>query len=115
MSSESETKGGKPSRALILVAVFAAAAGIWLGVDFFGDGRGPAPPTGEMQASTLLPTPKPLTPFTLADQDGRPFTLDDLAGRWTFVSFGYTSCPDVCPTTMATFNALDGMISPEGT
>ena len=37
-------------------------------------------------------------PFTLTDQDGRPFTERNLAGRYALVSFGYTFCPDVCPT-----------------
>ncbi len=37
-------------------------------------------------------------PFALTDQNGRPFTDRDLAGRYPIVYFGYTFCPDVCPT-----------------
>lgn len=37
-------------------------------------------------------------PFTLTDQDGRTVTDRDLAGRYRIVYFGYTFCPDVCPT-----------------
>ncbi len=48
----------------------------------------------------LLPEPKPLTSFELVDKDGQPFGLDQLKGRWSFVFFGYTHCPDVCPTSM---------------
>lgn len=40
-------------------------------------------------------------PFTLIDQDGRPRTDEDFRGRWVLVYFGYTYCPDVCPTTLA--------------
>ena len=40
-------------------------------------------------------------PFALVDQTGRPFTADDLAGKPRLLYFGYTSCPDVCPTTLA--------------
>ena len=39
-------------------------------------------------------------PFTLTDQNGRPRTERDFRGKWTLVYFGYTYCPDVCPTTL---------------
>jgi protein SCO1/2 len=59
----------------------------------------PEPPA--LQQATLLPTPKAVTAFRLSDQSGQPFTLDNLKGRWTLAFFGYTHCPDVCPTSMA--------------
>lgn len=37
-------------------------------------------------------------PFTLTDQNGRRVTERDFAGRYRIMYFGYTSCPDVCPT-----------------
>ena len=39
-------------------------------------------------------------PFHLVDQNGKPFTDADLKGKWHLVFFGYTHCPDVCPTTL---------------
>jgi protein SCO1/2 len=39
-------------------------------------------------------------PFSLVDQDGRPVTEADLKGRPTLVFFGFTRCPDVCPTAL---------------
>lgn len=39
-------------------------------------------------------------PFTLTDQDGRPFSSARLRGRWSIFYFGYTFCPDACPTDM---------------
>ena len=39
-------------------------------------------------------------PFTLLDGDGKAVTQDDYAGEPTLVFFGYTHCPDVCPTTL---------------
>jgi cytochrome oxidase Cu insertion factor (SCO1/SenC/PrrC family) len=39
--------------------------------------------------------------FSLVDHTGRPVTERDYLGRWQLVFFGYTSCPDVCPTTLA--------------
>jgi len=40
-------------------------------------------------------------PFKLTDQDGKPFSSDALAGKYRIVYFGYTFCPDACPTDMA--------------
>jgi protein SCO1/2 len=39
-------------------------------------------------------------PFQLVDQNGRPTDQSVLKGKWSAVFFGYTYCPDVCPTTM---------------
>jgi protein SCO1 len=41
-------------------------------------------------------------PFTLTDQDGQRFDSTKLAGRYSIFYFGYTFCPDVCPTDMQT-------------
>ncbi len=47
-------------------------------------------------------------PFTLVNAAGKPVTDRDLLGKYLLVYFGYTYCPDVCPTTLATVaNALD--------
>jgi protein SCO1/2 len=40
-------------------------------------------------------------PFTLVDQDGKPFSSDQLRGKYRIFYFGYTFCPDACPTDMA--------------
>lgn len=39
-------------------------------------------------------------PFSLTDQDGKRVTDADYAGKWKLVFFGFTSCPEVCPTTL---------------
>src|SRR6185503_17908299 len=39
-------------------------------------------------------------PFRLIDQNGKPFTEANLQGKWHLVFFGYTHCPDTCPTTL---------------
>lgn len=41
--------------------------------------------------------------FTLTDGDGKPFTLSSLKGKVVLLTFGYTHCPDVCPTSLLTY------------
>jgi len=48
----------------------------------------------------LWPEPKPLSALALIDQHKQPFNLEHLKGKWTFLFFGYTYCPDICPTAM---------------
>ena len=48
----------------------------------------------------LVKNPIPVRPFELLDQDKKPFNMDRLKGAWTLMFFGYTHCPDVCPTTL---------------
>ena len=43
-------------------------------------------------------------PFQLSDHHGNVFTNKNLLGKWSFVFIGYTSCPDVCPTTLQNLN-----------
>lgn len=45
-------------------------------------------------------------PFTLTSQDGAPVTEKALLGHPTLVFFGYTHCPDVCPTTLADISSM---------
>lgn len=42
--------------------------------------------------------------FSLIDDNGNAFTAADLRGKWSLLFFGYTYCPDICPTTMAQLN-----------
>jgi protein SCO1/2 len=50
----------------------------------------------------------------LTDADGRKRTLADFKGKVTLVFFGYTQCPDVCPTTMAELAAVKRDLGPDG-
>lgn len=75
------------------LALCAALAGFWLAREL--DSSGP-----ELASGTWLPRPKALSDFALRDQNDRPFTLHDLTGTPALVFFGFTHCPDVCPTTL---------------
>jgi protein SCO1/2 len=51
--------------------------------------------------------------FHLTDQAGRPADQSLLRGKWTAVFFGYTFCPDVCPTTLQTLGAASRELGPQ--
>jgi protein SCO1/2 len=51
--------------------------------------------------------------FTLTDQDGRPFQLAQLRGKVVLLFFGYTSCPDACPTTLSKLSRVYRLIGPQ--
>jgi protein SCO1/2 len=86
---------------LILIAAVAAALGLWLGSRAFAPSSAP-----QLAAAVLYPAPRELPDFSLTRSDGGTLTQDDWKGRWTVVFFGFTHCPDVCPTTLATFKQV---------
>lgn len=49
---------------------------------------------------------KPLADFSLDDQHGELVTKQQFLGQWNLVFLGYTSCPDICPLTLAKLNAV---------
>lgn len=53
---------------------------------------------------------KSLKAFHLIDQENKQFGLEQLAGGWTFVFFGYTHCPDICPATLSQLTLLNHSI-----
>ncbi len=96
------TSSVRVALAALVVAVLAAACG--------GTAATPSPtpimvepvtqpPLG--QRETAYDPPEEAPPLVLTDQDGKPFDLASLRGQPVFVYFGYTHCPDVCPTTLA--------------
>jgi protein SCO1/2 len=59
------------------------------------------PELPQLKQGTLLPSAKAVADFQLTDHYGKPFTRENLKGKWSFAFFGYTHCPDVCPTSLA--------------
>ena len=55
---------------------------------------------------SVLEDPVTVPDFTLTDQSGQPFRLSDQRGQVVLLFFGYTSCPDVCPTTLGTWRKV---------
>jgi len=66
--------------------------------------------SGQIQTATSTGTALVGGPFTLTDQDGRKVTEKHFLGKYMLVFFGYTYCPDVCPTELQVMAAaLDSM------
>ena len=76
-----------------LAALCAALAGFWLAREL--DSSAP-----QLASGTWLAQPRAVADFQLIDHLGRPFTAHDLQGKPSLVFFGFTHCPDVCPTTL---------------
>jgi len=55
----------------------------------------------------MFDLPRQISQFALVDQDGKRVTNEVFNNHWTFVFFGFTYCPDICPATLAQFAQLE--------
>ena len=97
---------------LVLAGTVAAASGLWLALQ--QQQADSTPTVVANSVSTLLPQPKPLSEFLLEDGQGRPFGVDQFKGAWDLVFFGFTHCPDICPTSLATMAKARSILNDAG-
>lgn len=71
-------------------------------------------PQIELATGTYLEPARALPDFSLIDQRGAPFGPRNLDGHWSLLFFGYTNCPDFCPTTLMTLAAMEKNLRAEG-
>jgi protein SCO1 len=64
-------------------------------------------PQIELATGTYLAPARAVPDFSLIDQRGAPFGPRNLDGHWSLMFFGYTNCPDFCPTTLVTLAAME--------
>jgi protein SCO1/2 len=93
-----QSKGFALTLAGIAAVLGIAAALLW---------RQQAAPQIELASGTYLSPQRKLPDFSLIDQHGQAFTPPSLVGHWSFMFFGYTNCPDFCPTTLTTLAAME--------
>jgi len=75
------------------------------------NGQRQADPTRLLDAGiVLLPQPRTVPAISLTDQDGKPIAMNELKDKWSLLFFGYTFCPDICPTTLAQMRELKGLL-----
>lgn len=90
------------SRILLVLALVLLAVAVGIGLRLFVLGRGGTPNVSVSGAALIG------GPFTLTDQDGRTRADDEFRDKLMLVYFGYTFCPDLCPTELQTMSdALD--------
>ena len=84
----------------ILAAIVALILGLTVNRVLSGKGQGDQ--TALIDAGViLLPQSRKLPDLTMTNQDGQPVVVSELKDKWTVLFFGYTFCPDICPTTLA--------------
>jgi protein SCO1/2 len=96
---------GKASRAAMVLAAFLSGLVLFFGAILFITGRAPSP-IGSAVAGVG-------GPFHLKDQNGKPFTDQDMKGRPFLVFFGFTHCPDICPTTLFDMSQVLRKLGPD--
>ncbi len=82
--------------------------GIYVGLPKFLESRKPEPFYGG-----ALFDLQPAADFTLTDQDGDRFGKADLAGKVSYLYFGFTHCPNVCPVGLANLAMMNRLLTPE--
>lgn len=78
--------------------IFAIVLGSALAVGIFVATKVNEP--ADLKTAFVIPLPNPLPDFSLLDQMGQQVNADTFRGQWDLVFFGFTNCPDICPTTL---------------
>ena len=108
-STKTSDVGGKSYFLFILVAIVAIGSGLIVQ-------SSKSPPAGlpEFKKAILLPSPKPLIDADFIDHNGNEFGVEQFKGKWSILFFGFTNCPDVCPTTMQTLKQVKAKVKQAG-
>jgi protein SCO1 len=94
---------------VVVIALVAAIAGMYVAAQL----SRPAAPA--LASGTAFPEPMPLASFELVDVNGAKVTPAELRGHASLVFFGFTHCPDVCPTTLALLSSVQKQVAAENT
>lgn len=100
---------------MIVIAMVAAIAGFLFSKNYFNNPNQTSQASQvikpEFKALLLYPTLKSFTGFQLQSHDNPNLTIEDFQGHWTLLFFGFTHCPDVCPTTLTELQKVFKLIT----
>ena len=106
--SDSKIRGVRWTLAGVLVFIFLIVASF---VHRVGEPRVMSLAETRANGLFVFDTPRDPGEFELLDHMGKPFSRAQLLGRWTLVFFGFTHCPDICPTTMVELADLKSQLA----
>jgi len=92
--------------------IIAIGLGLALAAGTFMALRMQAP--SEPEFALVLPAPNPVPEFSLVNQEGQPIDQTVFEGQWDLVFFGFTHCPDICPTTLQVLAAAKTELQKKG-
>ena len=93
----------------VLLAVIAVVLGLTIQKVLSG-GESQAKPAQLDAGLVMLSTHRALPALTFTNAEGQPQDVSQLTGKWRLVFFGYTFCPDICPTTLAELRQLQSRL-----
>jgi protein SCO1/2 len=91
---------------LILLAVFVGAISAVAGITVWRIAAIQQQHQPSTASLMVLPEPRVVADFALVDGQGQPFSLENLRGHWSLLFFGFTNCPDVCPSALYDLNLV---------
>ena len=80
---------------MIVIALIAAIAGFIVSNNYYNHKE-----SLNLESLLVYPEKKTFTGFELTDHNNEKVTIENFSGKWTLLFFGFTHCPDVCPTTL---------------
>ena len=104
---QSDMPSKKPIKNIILAISIGAISlilGLWLSQQMLLNNNDNKVP--KSLDATVLPNARPLVGFSLVEHNGNTFGPEQLKGHWSFLFFGFTNCPDVCPTALKVMQSV---------
>ncbi|MCW8899516.1 MAG: SCO family protein [Gammaproteobacteria bacterium] len=107
MQSDTQPKKKNSTSQIILlisVGILSLVVGLWLSQQMLSNNNDSSiPPNLD---ATVLPNARTLVDFNLSDKNEEIFSPVQLKGQWSFLFFGFTHCPDVCPTALKVMQSV---------
>ncbi len=112
----------KQTKIMIVIAMIAAITGLLVSNNYYNNNSDDVDDNNtnnklEFQSLLIYPKPKAFSGFQLQSHDNPNLTIEDFAGKWTLLFFGFTHCPDICPNTLTelqkVFKLLKLTVKPE--